>query len=48
MYNSNYKNTDEDKYCTITEQGDLGLGADVLCESDQEEMKKNEKNNANK
>lgn len=32
------------KYCSITEQGDLGLGAQVLCESDQEIMKKNNKN----
>lgn len=29
------KTTDEKKYCAITEQGDLGLGADVLNGEDQ-------------
>jgi len=24
------------EYCVITEQGDLGLGADVLCPKDQQ------------
>lgn len=28
------------EYCAITEQGDLGLGAEVLCEADQETLKK--------
>lgn len=31
---------DKMQYCSITEQGDLGLGAQVLCEADQEIMKK--------
>lgn len=29
------------QYCAITEQGDLGLGAEILCESDQKIMRKN-------
>lgn len=29
------KTTDEAKYSVITEQGDLGLGADVLSDEDQ-------------
>lgn len=32
---------DDLQYCSITEQGDLGLGAQILNESDQEIMKKN-------
>lgn len=28
------------EYCVITEQGDLGLGAEVLNEQDQEAVKK--------
>jgi len=37
MYN---QNNDDKKYCAITEQGDLGLGAEVLNESDQQTMKR--------
>ena len=36
-------NNEEDKYRIITEQGDLGLGAEILGESDQEVIKKKEK-----
>lgn len=32
-YNNDQKSSNE--YCVITEQGDLGLGADVLKETDQ-------------
>lgn len=31
--------TIEDEYCAITEQGDLGLGAEVLSANDQEILK---------
>lgn len=35
--------TKENVYCAITEQGDLGLGAEVLNEADQSIMRENEK-----
>lgn len=37
------KNNDNSKYCAITEQGDLGLGAEVLGANDQEVLKKQAK-----
>jgi hypothetical protein len=35
MTNDNKKKNDELEFCSITEQGDLGLGAEVLGYSDQ-------------
>jgi len=42
------KKEKEVQYCSITEQGDLGLGASVLAEADQkvlQEAAKKEENN---
>lgn len=37
------KNNEDVKYCAITEQGDLGLGAEVFGASDQEALKEQAK-----
>lgn len=37
------KKNEEIKYCAITEQGDLGLGAEVFGASDQEVLKEQAK-----
>ena len=42
-WRNRYMNTLKDKeYGAITEQGDLGLGFDILNEQDQETMRKND------
>ena len=37
-------NNDFGNYCAITEQGDLGLGAELLNDKDQLNLSRNEKN----
>lgn len=41
-------NKDDVQYCAITEQGDLGLGAEVLNDKDQKVMQEAAKKNENK